>query len=1405
MKRSLLLSIATFATLCSSAQRYIGLEVVSGSVRDQTNTNFPMASNAVGEVYCAIPFYEPIVLGGITLTPVQNLFDDIALVKLSPTGQVIWAKSFGGNNGDTPHRIAIDGEGQVYVSWQSGNGVSYYFDETGTTTNFPNLGAPFYGLTCFDANGATLWHLPGVFGLPELAALTNAPGVFVVDRGAIRKVDPDGNVIWQTTPQPVNAMVPLAATVVGNRLAIAGYGGSTGNAITVDTVLIGVEYLNGAVVFLMDTSGSALWGRSVGNFNGAYGERIRHLSIDLNGDALYCGLDQHSGALSFGGSTLLNPAGPGNGFVPVLKFDLQGNEVWGRCAYGAGASAFLHAMTVGADGDVYFGGKCNFNSLVLGSIVLNGSGNGAYIAKLSSDGVEQWMKYEPSHGVGFIGVNSILRSMLALSDGTLLTGNYFWSGLFEPVRTGCLQATNANNQGMYFSRIDLLDTEPFPQAEFNHSMSGDLFFGRAPEQEVPTTFAWTFGDGGTGSGETVAHVYTNVGSYQVCLSASNTCGTAQHCVFVDHPGLRAIEPRKGGQGGLVSAMVMGGGFGPGTTFRLTRAGEPDIVPSNTTVGNSAALFGRLDLDGAVLGMWNVEATIPGLGTFLLPDAFEVQARREPRMKVEISGHRMFRSNLWGQQTIRVSNTGNEDAVLVPLHIEMPDVVEVIWFASAIDRHSVPGNDDANTALDLAGGYTDDLVFSSPAHGIKRIELIIPLVGANSYVDYRIWMRAGSMRFTITASAFPPLIGSRALVDATIMPQDAPYLRYMERAAEWTYGQTYAHAGIAPYIHQNIRNYANGVGGTIGGTGGWPYGSSNPPLGQIGGIGQVNLGPNTNLGGNGGYATPPLVVNPPWSYEGSGNGTPPPPGPPGGVPPPPPPVTPPPPGCNPNGCCSGPCDPPTGPWPYDDGDEETGDDIAMEWDPDGDGVFEPFDPPRPPGDDEEDDLDIIFYPPLEPDDEEDPDDETGCDFCDDYSEDDVGFGDEGGQEECDGCDPASGDETLGDGGDSDQSEIEFVASRDPNAIYGPMRNGDYYLSNRRNHGYTITFENLESATASARSVIVIDTLDLTRFDPYSFRFNTITLGDSAVLFPDPQVWDGNYLIDMTPQCGLFVGVHAAFDPSAGIVRVEFTSLDPVSLSEPADPLAGFLPPNTTASEGSGSISYFVDFRAGIGHGESVSNRAIIYFDDNEPIVTNTHTNIMDLVKPTSQVAPLPAVTTDQVLLIDLSNSSDDMSGIAYFHVFVSENGHRFRRFIVTPRDQVPFPTRPGRNYRFFSRAVDKAGNVEDYPVQFWYNPDAETDVTVGIPERELTLGLRVQPNPTNANIHYMIDLPWTTEVEVELLSLVGEVVVRPIGVAPRDMTVGAHRLVFPAGQLAAGAYLLRVSTSLGSATAKVMVE
>ncbi|MCB9232468.1 MAG: PKD domain-containing protein [Bacteroidia bacterium] len=50
---------------------------------------------------------------------------------------------------------------------------------------------------------------------------------------------------------------------------------------------------------------------------------------------------------------------------------------------------------------------------------------------------------------------------------------------------------------------------------------------------TPTSWSWDFGDGGTGTGQNVSHVYAAYGQYNVCLTSTGACGTVSHCEIVN--------------------------------------------------------------------------------------------------------------------------------------------------------------------------------------------------------------------------------------------------------------------------------------------------------------------------------------------------------------------------------------------------------------------------------------------------------------------------------------------------------------------------------------------------------------------------------------------------------------------------------------------------------------------------------------------------------------------------------------------------------------------------------------------------------------------------------------------------------------------------------------------------------
>jgi PKD repeat protein len=69
-------------------------------------------------------------------------------------------------------------------------------------------------------------------------------------------------------------------------------------------------------------------------------------------------------------------------------------------------------------------------------------------------------------------------------------------------------------------------------------------FSGSADGTAPIAYSWTFGDGGTGSGQSVTHTYTAAGTFTVTLVASNGCPSSQtvtHTITVQEPAANSLH------------------------------------------------------------------------------------------------------------------------------------------------------------------------------------------------------------------------------------------------------------------------------------------------------------------------------------------------------------------------------------------------------------------------------------------------------------------------------------------------------------------------------------------------------------------------------------------------------------------------------------------------------------------------------------------------------------------------------------------------------------------------------------------------------------------------------------------------------------------------------------------------
>jgi hypothetical protein len=336
-------------------------------------------------------------------------------------------------------------------------------------------------------------------------------------------------------------------------------------------------------------------------------------------------------------------------------------------------------------------------------------------------------------------------------------------------------------------------------------------------------------------------------------------------------------------------------------------------------------------------------------------------------------------------------------------------------------------------------------------------------------------------------------------------------------------------------------------------------------------------------------------------------------------------------------------------------------------------------------------------------------------------------------------------------------ISVVNSWDPNekigfSGYGPER----YISGDQELPYLIYFENHpDSASASARLVTIIDTLDVSKFDMSSFELGPIIVGDSSIAPPSTaRSWTS--VLDLPDTIN--VGISIDVDTVTGIVTWEFETLDSLTGLPPEDQLVGFLPINTNPPEGEGHVGFSILTWDSLSTGTDIENRASIVFDFNEAILTEPWENKVDNTPPQSHVCTLDSIENSQSFEVEWEGFDEGAGGLVY-SIYVSDNNSPFEPWIVETSDTVAWYTgQASHTYAFYSIAKDGAGNTEPFPV----TSDMQTIVSatatgIQIP-KHAEWGLHQNyPNPFNPKTTIKYSIKERSHVSVKIYNVLGQLV------------------------------------------------
>jgi hypothetical protein len=306
-------------------------------------------------------------------------------------------------------------------------------------------------------------------------------------------------------------------------------------------------------------------------------------------------------------------------------------------------------------------------------------------------------------------------------------------------------------------------------------------------------------------------------------------------------------------------------------------------------------------------------------------------------------------------------------------------------------------------------------------------------------------------------------------------------------------------------------------------------------------------------------------------------------------------------------------------------------------------------------------------------------------------------------------------------DPRETKTNSVTSLDPNAIFGPVGQGQAgkFISKLERQSFLVTFENVDTALASAQIVKVLDTLDKSKFDLRTFEFNDYTIGNRTFSIPKGRK---QFVQEDSLSPLMRIRVNGQLDTSKGIITWQFTSIDPATKDIPV--FEGFLEPNISKPEGEGGVSYTIQPWANLRDGSVIRNRAAIYFDNNAPIATNTWENIVDVLPPSSSVKAT-MVPGRPVARLQFTGS-DASSGVGYYNLFVREGNGQWMAFGGSAIDTLLVKVEYGKVYHFCAIASDRVGNNE---IKSLTN---EGTVNVDVPAY-IETKLVLQPNPADKEV------------------------------------------------------------------------
>jgi len=343
--------------------------------------------------------------------------EDAYLVKFDNSGNFIWAKQFGGTDGDKGFSVAAGANGNVYITG-SFRGTAD-LDPGTAVSNFTAAGSSDIFVCQLDAAGNLIWvrQLGGAWlDEPAGIAVDGIGNVYTTglfqgqadfDPGTgvntlqafgfdayVSKLDAQGNFVWAGKLGGNSSDFGTALSLDNNgNILITGFFTSTADfdpgAGTAQLTSAG-----GFDVFVakLDSDGNYKWAKRIGGTGSDQGNSV---TADANGNAYIAGTFDGTADFDPGSGTYNLTIFGGYTDAFVEKLDTAGNFLWAAQLGGTDNDLAMSIATDGAGNPVvagYFNATADFDPSAASFNLTSGGVDDIFVCKLTANGNFKWAK-----------------------------------------------------------------------------------------------------------------------------------------------------------------------------------------------------------------------------------------------------------------------------------------------------------------------------------------------------------------------------------------------------------------------------------------------------------------------------------------------------------------------------------------------------------------------------------------------------------------------------------------------------------------------------------------------------------------------------------------------------------------------------------------------------------------------------------------------------------------------------------------------------------------------------------------------------------------------------------------------------------------------------------------------------